>query len=140
MIVAKLIACIRGPQNKRYFVPTADIMSRKATVMTGDNLRVDVDGTTCPGGLPLTPEDAIHRFFYGDMGTPDIEFSGALQPDDGPVKGKHFVADGQAFKNLARSNGATVNVKLYAGAPGTTEGAYEFEYRGEKARFSFRVD
>lgn len=114
----------RLPQDK------AAILAGKAPVLTGDNLRFDINGETVPGGLPIDPSEVMWSFYYGDSPAPDLTFPGSQEAE---LEGDHFKIGGIGAANLDRSNGCTVNVKLHAGSPGRTTARVVAECRGASA-------
>lgn len=124
-----LIAVRRGPKRELQSIPP--ILAGKAPVMKGDNLRLDIDGNSVPGGLPISPEEVTWRFYYD--GKLDLEFLGS---QDEEKEGAHFNLGGIGLANLDRAMGCTVNVKLIAGTPGTTTAEVVAECRGASAKIT----
>lgn len=116
----------RLPQDK-----TA-ILSGRAPILTGDNLRFDIDGASVPNGLPISPEEVLWQLYYG--AELDLEFLGS---QDEEKVGAHFKIGGIGLANLDRANGCTVNVKLHSGTPGRTTARVVASCRGASAEITF---
>ena len=116
----------RLPQDK------AAILAGKAPILTGDNLRFDLDGSSVPNGLPISPEEVLWQFYYG--AELDLEFLGS---QDEEKVGAHFKVGGIGLANLDRAEGCTVNVKLHAGTPGRTTARVVCSCRGASAEIAF---